>query len=207
MLVEQNVGSELALVEGLYWAADHGADVISMSLSFGLDYVPSPALLAALQYAHDGGVVMLAAAGNDGAKAISWPAASPLVIAVAAGRAGKHDDKPDDGWVFLPEPGTGLSEVPVIHREPGDGQPESRVTGIIDRLVMRPGRADIIDYKTNRTGGDSARIDHLVEHYRPQLEAYRQVVGSLYPELAIHTWLLFTEPEIGTGGGLLKEVF
>lgn len=117
---------------------------------------------------------------------------------------------PDLAWIFHPDQqqGRGLSEAPVIHRlgPAAQGQPEERVTGIIDRLVLRPGRADIIDYKTNRTGGDPDRIGHLVEHYRPQLETYRQVVGALFPERTVGAWLLFTEPVPGRPAGLLREV-
>ncbi len=116
----------------------------------------------------------------------------------------------DLAWVFHPDgkDGRGLSEVPVIHRETAAsaGSSETRVTGIIDRLVLRPGRADIIDYKTNRTAGNEQKIAELVEHYRPQLDAYRQVVRSLYPDRQIGTWLLFTDPDIGSGGGALMEV-
>ena len=101
-------------------------------------------------------------------------------------------------WVFRPqdEGGQGLSEVPVIHRRAPEGKKptEERITGIIDRLVVRPDRVDIIDYKTNRFGGDVAVRKNLVEHYRPQLATYGEVVAELYPDHTIHTWLLFTEP-------------
>ena len=113
-------------------------------------------------------------------------------------------------WIFHPqrEQGRGLSEAPLIHRTGPAvaGQPEERVTGIIDRLVLRAGRADIIDYKTNRTGGDPDRIEHLVEHYRPQLETYRQAVEALFPDRTVGAWLLFTEPVPGRPAGLLREV-
>jgi len=101
-------------------------------------------------------------------------------------------------WVFRPETvgGQGLSEVPIIHRRSAAtaGTVEERVTGVIDRLVVRPGRVDIIDYKTNRFGGEAARRASLVAHYRPQLTSYREAVARLYPDRALHTWLLFTEP-------------
>ena len=112
---------------------------------------------------------------------------------------------PDLDWVFHPEKhqGSGLSEAPIIHRLPGpDAGSQERVTGIIDRLVMRPGRLDIIDYKTNRVGADGAAIPGLKDHYRPQLEAYRQALAALNPGDEIHTWLLFTDPALGAGGQL-----
>ncbi len=43
----------------------------------------------------------------------------------------------------------------VLARTDAQGRPE-RVTGIIDRLVVRPDRVDVIDYKTNRWNGDPA---------------------------------------------------
>jgi hypothetical protein len=86
VLDAKNSGDEVTLIDGIYHAVDNGADVISMSLTFGQGYIPSPPLLQALQTAHDAGVVMVAAAGNDGAWYPSWPAASPLVISVASGQ-------------------------------------------------------------------------------------------------------------------------
>ena len=82
----ENVGTELALVDGIVHAVRNGADVINMSLSFGRGYVPSKALVDALEGAAAAGVVLVAAAGNDGGDYVSQPAANPLVIAVGANR-------------------------------------------------------------------------------------------------------------------------
>ena len=84
VLDHQNAGTEWALIEGLHHAVDHHADVINLSLSFPLGYVPSAPLRDALTRAHEAGVVMVAAAGNDSARELSWPAASRLVLAVGA---------------------------------------------------------------------------------------------------------------------------
>lgn len=84
VLDAQNQGMELDLVEALYWATDHGADVVNLSLSFGPDYSPSTALLDAIDYAASAGVALVGAAGNDGVSGVSWPAASPQVVAVGA---------------------------------------------------------------------------------------------------------------------------
>lgn len=116
---------------------------------------------------------------------------------------------PDLAWVFHPDKhqGSGLSEAPIIHRLPGgDPGSEERVTGIIDRLVIRPGRLDIIDYKTNRVGAEGEAIPGLKDHYRPQLEAYRQALAVLHPQDTIHTWLLFTDPALGVGGQLEEVI-
>jgi len=97
--------------------------------------------------------------------------------------------------------------VPVIHLRAAakNDDTEERITGSIDRLVLRPGRADIIDYKSNRLSDDPAYRKELVEHYRPQLAAYREVIQALYPKMEVHTWLLFTDP--GVGDVPLTEVF
>ncbi|MEL6346467.1 MAG: S8 family serine peptidase [Myxococcota bacterium] len=84
VLDEENSGYEIDLIEAIYHAVDNGADVINMSLSFGLDYVPSQGLLGAIAVAEDAGVIMVAASGNDGSAQVSWPARSPTVIAVGS---------------------------------------------------------------------------------------------------------------------------
>jgi type VII secretion-associated serine protease mycosin len=76
-----------ALAEGIRWAADHGADVINLSL--GDDSAsahPEAGEDDAVQYALDKGAVVVASAGNGGEKGdhISYPAAYPGVIAATA---------------------------------------------------------------------------------------------------------------------------
>ncbi|MFE7167729.1 type VII secretion-associated serine protease mycosin [Streptomyces sp. NPDC057616] len=76
-----------ALAEGIRWAADHGADVINLSL--GDDSAsahPEPAEDEAVQYALKRGVAVVASAGNGGEKGdhVSYPAAYPGVIAATA---------------------------------------------------------------------------------------------------------------------------
>ncbi|MDP2313100.1 MAG: S8 family serine peptidase [Pseudomonadota bacterium] len=86
VLDRDNVGTEIALVDGIVHAVTHGADIINMSLSFGRAYVPSRMLVDALERAAAAGAVLVAAAGNDGGDYVSQPAANPLVIAVGANR-------------------------------------------------------------------------------------------------------------------------
>lgn len=76
-----------ALADGIRWAADHGADVINMSLGDDSESAhPEPSEDAAVQYALKKGVVVVASAGNGGLKGdhVSYPAAYPGVIAVTA---------------------------------------------------------------------------------------------------------------------------
>jgi len=91
-----------AIQNALYWAADNGADVISMS--FGAAISSDPATDAALQYAYNAGVVLLAATGNENASTISYPAINQYVIGVgAASPCG--DRKRSSKFAFETNPG------------------------------------------------------------------------------------------------------
>jgi subtilisin family serine protease len=75
------------ILKGIDWAATHGARVINMSFAGP----PDPAIHRTLEAAHKKGIVLVAAAGNAGAKSPPlFPAADPNVIAVSATDA---DDK------------------------------------------------------------------------------------------------------------------
>lgn len=76
-----------ALAEGIRWAADHGADVINLSLGDDSSAAHHEAAEdEAVQYALGKGVVVVASAGNGGKEGdrVSYPAAYPGVIAVTA---------------------------------------------------------------------------------------------------------------------------
>jgi serine protease len=88
-------GSADDLNEAIYYAVDNGAKVINLSLGFSNTGSPDASgqvcteivgLNAALQYAEDHNVVVVAAAGNEGAGVVNCPAAYPTVIAVGATR-------------------------------------------------------------------------------------------------------------------------
>lgn len=79
-------GTVADIAEAIRYAADHDADVINLSLGGAGD---SAVLREAIDYAHNKGLVIVAAAGNEGRNAASYPARYPHVIAVAAtGAAG-----------------------------------------------------------------------------------------------------------------------
>lgn len=59
------------IIRAIYYGADNGANVISMSFSMGQS---SPGLQAAVQYALSKNVIMIASSGNDGLKTLVYPA-------------------------------------------------------------------------------------------------------------------------------------
>jgi len=74
-------GDAFSLAAGLMRAVDDGARVINLSLGSRGDTL---VLRQAVDYALARGAVLVASAGNDGAGALTWPAAYDGVIAVGA---------------------------------------------------------------------------------------------------------------------------
>jgi thermitase len=95
------------IVWGIAWAADNGAEVINMSLGGSSS---SSALENAINYACSKGVVVVAAAGNNGSTSPSYPACYTNCIAVAATDA--HDALPSwsnyGDWVDVAAPGVSI---------------------------------------------------------------------------------------------------
>ena len=82
ILDKSGSGTIAGLAESIRWAADHGAQVINMSVG---SPEPSPVLTDALSYAYRKGVVLVSAVGNDGGDKMLYPAAErDYVIAVGA---------------------------------------------------------------------------------------------------------------------------
>ncbi len=79
-------GDAVTIARGIRYAVAHGAQVINLSLEFGLGVGASqlPEVMSALRYAHDRGVVVVAAAGNDSGTTIAYPARATTVISVGA---------------------------------------------------------------------------------------------------------------------------
>jgi serine protease len=74
-------GSSADIAEAVRWAADHGANVINMSLGGPF---PDKLMASACTYAHDKGVTIVCAAGNEGKEGVSYPAGYKECIAVSA---------------------------------------------------------------------------------------------------------------------------
>jgi serine protease len=81
VLSREGSGTLGDIADAIRYAADHGADVINMSLGGPF---PSAILHSACQYAHKKGVTIVCAAGNSGQEGVGYPAAFPECIAVSS---------------------------------------------------------------------------------------------------------------------------
>lgn len=95
----QGDGTEKDLGEGILYAVNNGADIVVLSVGL---YRYSPYMRDIVQYAESKGVLLVAAAGNDGialgSKAeVKYPAAYPTVLAVGGAKADGSPDARSNG--------------------------------------------------------------------------------------------------------------
>jgi serine protease len=86
VLNSEGEGDASVIAQGVRFAVNHHVKVINLSLEFSSFVTASdiPELLEALRYARHKGVLVVAAAGNEGHHAIAYPARAPRVVAVGA---------------------------------------------------------------------------------------------------------------------------
>lgn len=89
--------------------------------------------------------------------------------------------------VFRPDPQTRVyTEVPVLCRtESGEG------FGIIDRLLISPHQAWVIDFKSHATE-DPEELEEIAGHYAGQMDEYARYIRLVYPDRPVRCSLLFT---------------
>jgi hypothetical protein len=75
------VSDLFTISQAIVAAVDAGANLINISLG---GYATGPVLDAAIDYATRKGALIIAAAGNDQAAQLTWPAADPRVVSVGA---------------------------------------------------------------------------------------------------------------------------
>jgi thermitase len=94
-----------AMASGLTWAADQGARVINLSFAGGSG---SSTVQSAIEYAHDRGAVIAVSAGNYGTSSVTYPAAYPGALAVAAVTSSDTLSSYSSygSWVEIAAPGT-----------------------------------------------------------------------------------------------------
>ncbi|MBC8163092.1 MAG: S8 family serine peptidase, partial [Roseiflexaceae bacterium] len=109
VLGERGRGNDATIAAGIRLAVDRGARIITMSLGGPED---SRTLREAVAYAVERNVLLIAAAGNDGARGtqLNYPAAYPGVLAVGATdeRDSLTDFSTSGEFVDLAAPGTNI---------------------------------------------------------------------------------------------------
>jgi serine protease len=87
VLNDSGTGTMSQIANGISWAANHGADVLNLSLAIrvtGPPQDPGPPLSTAITMAANANVVICAATGNDYQLYVAYPAAYAQCIAVGA---------------------------------------------------------------------------------------------------------------------------
>jgi serine protease len=86
VLDTEGEGEASTIAEGVVYAVKHHAQIINLSLEFtpGITASDIPELIEALHYAHSHGVLVVAAAGNEGQPTVAYPARAPEVVSVGA---------------------------------------------------------------------------------------------------------------------------
>lgn len=105
---DNGLSDSFLLAKGIVAAVDAGAKLINISMgSFG----DSALVRNAIQYATDGGALIVAAAGNNGLEKVAYPAANDGVIAVGGVDAsGSHLDFSNSGdTIDIAAPGFGVN--------------------------------------------------------------------------------------------------
>lgn len=130
VLSRQGWGTMADVAEGIRWAADHGAQVINLSLGASQR---SKVVENAVKHAYKKGVVVVAAAGNSG-KSVGFPAGYAEAIAVSA------TDKNDNiAWfssrgpeVAVGAPGVGITQQTICEA----GKNKCEVWGVFNGTSM-----------------------------------------------------------------------
>lgn len=177
VLNAQGYGTDSDIVEGIRWAASHGADVINMSLggpgmSMAIDEAVEFALgIVGGNIVGPNDSVLVAAAGNDASWAVNYPAAAPGVIAVSAtDHANDYFWRSNHGaWIDIAAPGIDITSTalapgttPAIRTGTGTSFSSPIVAGVAAMVRERhPGwRWDRVHWEVLRTATDRGPAGH-----------------------------------------------
>lgn len=177
------------VIEGIDYAADHGASVINMSVG---DKIESPSMNEACSRAAARGVILVAATGNSGDSSVFYPAAYSSVVSVGSIESdGAHSDfSTYNKYVDAAAPGRGIRMPYVVN---GDAS-YSRMTGTsasapqvaamaamvkaMDKSVTCNGFKEILSM-TCIDKGAAGRDDYYGYGLMDLSRVYRYMTGSL----------------------------
>lgn len=157
-LNDDSYGNTVTVADAVRYAADRGAQVISLSL--GTDE-EDPYLRSAVQYAIDHGSVVVAASGNDGCDCISYPARYPEVLSVGSfGSSGNASSFSNFGAELdILAPGEGM-RAPTWLSTNGISAYDAYVSGT---SFATPYMSGLLAYaKSQRPSATWAELTHMV---------------------------------------------
>ena len=183
-------GFDSDVAAAITYAADHGAQVINLSLG---DTQFSSTMADATDYAHDKGVFTAAAAGNDGNNTLLYPAANEHVVGVAATNSsdtraslsnyGSHVDVAAPGVnVYSTYPGTYRSMS-------GTSMATPFVSGLAALVLsangnLTPDEVEAIIEQSADDLGDTGRDDVYgwgrINAYQAVMVAHRSLEGTVH---------------------------
>jgi subtilisin family serine protease len=193
MAIATATWADVDIAEGLYFAADNGARVVSMSFgvypSYGWDF---DLIRDALQYAHDKGLVLVAASGNEDGPVARFPGSDDRTLCVGGSNRSDErrrigDSSPEQWWGASYGPDLDVVapslEIPTTDRLGGDGYDAGdyfamfngtsaatpHVAGIAALMLsLRPSLSNV-DVR--------AIIERTCDKISPNLYAYANVAG------------------------------
>lgn len=125
--------------EGIRWAADHGARIITLGFSEH-DNAPDPGVAAAIAYAANKDILVLTSAGNTyGSSSYTYPAADAGAYAVAG--TNKFDQispwSAEGSWIHLAAPGCqlGIAQNGQVQEPCGSSVSAPAVAGIAGLML------------------------------------------------------------------------
>jgi thermitase len=161
---DNGIGYDAAIASGIRWAADHGAQILNMSFGQPDD---STLIKEAVAYAAGKGVLMVAAAGNEGKAIKRYPAAYPEVLAVGATtmpRPGQPERRASFSnygeWVDVAAPGESILSTFPNHPTSIKVINYGYMNGTSMATPMVSGEAALL---WTAYGGDAARVRARIE--------------------------------------------
>ena len=157
VLDADGTGDAAMISKGIRYAADHGAQVINLSLEFDMTVSSGdiPDILSAIRYAHRHGALVVAASGNEGVEQIAYPARAPDVVAVGATTKDRCLADYSNGGSRLALVAPGGGEDSDLTNDP-DCHPTRNLPNIVQETFRNPSAPDNFGYPRDWYGTSMA---------------------------------------------------